>query len=150
MDGESFHAQTYISEIQCSVNLVHDVQWRRLVVVQRKHECERTQRLFATGEVGDISPALFRWHDAKGNAFAEGIQTVDKLQLCVSAHGDHLVHLLEAQRDGGEALHEAFETQSAEVIEPLLCRTTCDQRFSKVRTSVRVIRLSAPVLHEDG
>lgn len=40
---------THVSEIQGGINLVHDIQRRRLVMMQRKHERKTAQRLLATG-----------------------------------------------------------------------------------------------------
>lgn len=89
-------------------------------MVQRKHQRQTAQRLLPPTEVRDILPALLRRHDAEQDPFGEGIQTVDQLQLRVAAHGDHLVHFLEAQRDGAKARHEAFEAERAQVVVPLL------------------------------
>lgn len=43
---------------QRCVNLVHDVERRGLVVVQRKDEREAGERLLAAAQVGDVLPTL--------------------------------------------------------------------------------------------
>ena len=40
---------THVSEIQGSVDFVHDIERRRLVVVQGEDQGETAERLFATG-----------------------------------------------------------------------------------------------------
>ncbi len=53
---------------QGGVDLVHDVQRRRLVVVQREYERQRRQRLLAAAQVGDVLPALLRRAHAEHDA----------------------------------------------------------------------------------
>jgi len=50
-----------VLEVECSVNLVHDVEWSRLVVMQCKHQRQWTQSLLTTRQVGDVLPRLLRW-----------------------------------------------------------------------------------------
>ncbi|KAI6756206.1 hypothetical protein HG530_011942 [Fusarium avenaceum] len=69
---------TYVSEIQRGIDLVHDIQRSRLVVVQGENESQTAQRLFTTRKVADVLPTLLWWHDTEQDTFAEGIQTVDK------------------------------------------------------------------------
>lgn len=47
---------SYISEIQGSINLIHDIQRRRLIVMQREHQGQTTQRLLTTRKIGDVLP----------------------------------------------------------------------------------------------
>ena len=47
-----------VAEVERGVDLVHHVQRRRLVVVEREDEREAAQRLLAAGEVADVLPAL--------------------------------------------------------------------------------------------
>lgn len=82
-------------------------------MVQSEDEGQTAECLFTTGEVANVLPALLGGHDAEENAFAEGIQAVDEFELCVSAHGDHLIHFLESERDGAETFHETFQAQTA-------------------------------------
>merc|ERR1712078_653887 len=43
-----------VLEVQRGIDLVHHVQRVRLVVVERKDQCERAQRLLPSGEVPDV------------------------------------------------------------------------------------------------
>ena len=65
--------KTYVSEIQRRIDLVHDIQRRGLVVVQRKDQSQAGQRLLAARKIADVLPRLFRGHHAEQNALGEGI-----------------------------------------------------------------------------
>ena len=141
---------TYISKIQGRVNLVHHVQWRRLVVMQGEDEGETAQRLLATRQVGYVLPRLLRRHDAEEDALREGVERVDQLQLRIAAHRDHLVHLLQPERDDAEALHEASEAELAQVIATLLGRVTRGDSLLKVGAARCVLFHAAAVLVQDA
>lgn len=55
--------RTYVSEVEGSVDLVHDVERRRLVVVKGENKGKTTKGLLATGQVADVLPALLRRHN---------------------------------------------------------------------------------------
>ena len=119
-------------------------------MMQRKHQRQTTQRLLPATEVADILPALLRRHDAEQDPLAEWIQTVDELQFSVSAHGDHLVHFLQAHGDDAEALHEAFEAEAAELFAaPLGGVAGCDGG-GEVGGAGGVFFDAAAVVGEDG
>ncbi len=80
----------YVLEIKRCVNLIHDIQWRRLVVVQREYKSERRQGLFTTGKVLNMLPGLFRGTNGEDDAFVEGVESVEELELGVTTHSKHL------------------------------------------------------------
>ena len=90
----------HVPEIQRGVDLVHEVQRRRLVRVEREHERERAQRLLSTRQVRDVAPALLRRHDAEDDALRERIHAVNELQLSVAAKRNRLGKLSVRSRDG--------------------------------------------------
>ena len=47
-----------VLEVERRVDLVHDVERRRLVVMQREDERQRAQRLLAARQVRDVLPRL--------------------------------------------------------------------------------------------
>ena len=47
-----------ILEVESSVDLVHDVEGCRFVVMQGKDQCQRAQRLLSSWQVGDVLPRL--------------------------------------------------------------------------------------------
>lgn len=55
-----------ILEVQRGVDLVHEVERRGLVVVQREHQCQGAERLLSSGQVEDLLPALLRRAHAVG------------------------------------------------------------------------------------
>lgn len=48
----------HVLEVQRGVDLVHEVERRGLVVVQREHQRQRAERLLSSGKVEDLLPAL--------------------------------------------------------------------------------------------
>eukprot|EP00964_Phaeocystis_antarctica_P083806 scaffold52749_cov71-Phaeocystis_antarctica.AAC.2 len=90
------HARTYfahdahVAEVERGVDLVHDVQRRRLVVVQREDERERGEGLLAAREVGDMLPRLLGRPHAEDDALGEGVERVEQLELRVATERDHL------------------------------------------------------------
>ena len=52
------------------VDLVHDVEGRGLVVVQRKHQGQGAQRLFPAAQVADVLPTLFGWAHAEDDTLS--------------------------------------------------------------------------------
>jgi hypothetical protein len=89
----------HVLEVERGVDLVHHVQRRGLVVVQRKDQRERREGLLAAGQVGNVLPALLGRAHGEDDALGEGVEGVDELELRVAAQRDHLVHLLQLQRD---------------------------------------------------
>ncbi|CAI4215741.1 unnamed protein product [Parascedosporium putredinis] len=87
-------------------------------------------------------------HDAKEDALAERVERVHELQLSVTAHGDHLVHFLEAQGNDAEALHEALETEAPELVAPLLGRVSSSHLCREVGRTVGVLLNAAAVFRE--
>lgn len=63
----------HVSEIQSRVNLIHDVQRRRLIMVQSEDEGERREGFLAAREVGDVFPGFLGRHDGEEDAFGEGV-----------------------------------------------------------------------------
>ena len=104
------------------VDLVHDVERRRLVVVEREDEGERAEGLLAAAEVGDALPRLLGRPHAEDDALGEGVERVDELELGVAAERDHLVHLLELAGDDDEPLHELVEAHLAQLVVRLAVR----------------------------
>ncbi|KAB8232844.1 uncharacterized protein BDW43DRAFT_300616 [Aspergillus alliaceus] len=102
------------------VNFVHHVQRRGLVVMQSKNQCQTRQCLLTTGQVANVLPTLLRRHDGKQDTLRERIQGIDQFQLCVAAHRDHLVHLLQTERDNTKAFHEPIESCGSKAIETSL------------------------------
>lgn len=49
-----------VLEVQRGVDLVHEVEWRGLVVVQGEHQRQGAERLLPSGQVEDLLPALLR------------------------------------------------------------------------------------------
>eukprot|EP00428_Durinskia_dybowskii_P065473 CAMPEP_0170384264 /NCGR_PEP_ID=MMETSP0117_2-20130122/15907_1 /TAXON_ID=400756 /ORGANISM="Durinskia baltica, Strain CSIRO CS-38" /LENGTH=213 /DNA_ID=CAMNT_0010640005 /DNA_START=219 /DNA_END=860 /DNA_ORIENTATION=- len=84
-----------VPEVQSGIDLIHEVQWCGLVVVQCKDQRKGGKRLLSAGEVCDLLPALLRRPHAEVDAFAERVEGVHELELCVAPKCDHLVHLLE-------------------------------------------------------
>ena len=109
----------HVLEVQGGVDLVHDVQRRRFVVVQGEDQRQRRERLLATGQVGYVLPRLLGRADAEDDAFAEGVQRVDQLQLGVAAQRDHLVEFLQFGGDEGESAHELAQTSFTQRIDVL-------------------------------
>ena len=72
-----------------------------LVGMQSKDESERTERLFATGKVRDVLPALFRRHHGEEDALREGIRRIVELELGVAAKCDHLRKEGKVELSGG-------------------------------------------------
>src|ERR1700729_3917875 len=46
--------------------------------------------LFTTRKIGNVLPTLLGWHNTEKNTLRKWIQTINKLQFCITAHGDHL------------------------------------------------------------
>ncbi|KAI6768655.1 hypothetical protein HG531_010844 [Fusarium graminearum] len=99
--------------------------------------------------VADVLPTLLGRHDTEKDTFTEGVQTVDKLQLCISSHSDHLIHLLESEGDGTETFHETFQAQAAQVVTSLLGRISLFNSSLKIGGSSRVLFHSPSVLSKD-
>eukprot|EP00962_Isochrysis_galbana_P023267 scaffold7006_cov108-Isochrysis_galbana.AAC.8 len=74
-----------VAEVERRVDLIHHVERRRLVVVERKDERERRERLLASREVGDVLPRLLGRPYREDDALGEGVERVDQLQLGVAA-----------------------------------------------------------------
>jgi hypothetical protein len=89
----------HVLEVEGRVDLVHDVEGRGLVVVEREDERERRERLLSARQVRDVLPALLGGPDAEDDALREGVEAINKLKLGIAAESDHLVHLLEAEGD---------------------------------------------------
>ena len=93
----------HVFEVQSSVNLVHEVERRGLVVVQGEHQSQRAQCLLSSGQVGNILPALFQRTHTKSkttscNCISDGRKNFEWEQSSVSntsvepfvvAHFDH-------------------------------------------------------------
>ena len=116
--------------------------------MQSEDEGKTTEGLLAAAEIGDVLPALLGRHDAEEDALGEGVEAVDELELGVAAHGDHLVHFLEPQRDGAEARHEAFQPERAQVVVPFLGRVARAERGAEVG-GARVVFAHAPSVVAD-
>ena len=93
----------HVLEVERGVNLVHDVEGGRFVVMKGEDQGKTGERLLSSGKIGDVLPRLLGWSDTEHDSLGEGIQAVHKLQLCVSTQCDHLVHLLQLSRDNGES-----------------------------------------------
>ena len=113
-----------VLEVEGGVDLVHDVERRRLVVVEGEDEGERAERLLAAAEVGDALPRFLGRPHAEDDALGEGVERVDQLELGVAAERDHLVHLLELPGDDDEPLHELVEPHLAQLVVRLAVRVT--------------------------
>lgn len=70
-----------VLEVKGGVDLVHDVQRRGLVVVQREDQGQGRERLLAAGQVGDVLPRLLGRADREDDALAERVQRIHQLQL---------------------------------------------------------------------
>ena len=138
--------RTHVSEVKRGVNFIHDIQRGRFIMMKRENQSKGTKGLLATRQITDILPALLGRHDREQNALAEGIKRIHELELRVSAHGDHLVHLLEAQRDRAEPFHEPLEPHPAQVVASLLRRVPLAHCRCQVRRPRRVFFNAASVL----
>ena len=56
-----------------------------------------------------------KWHVCE-LTFGERVERVYELEFCVSAQGDHLVHLFELGGDDAEPLHELVQTHLPQVV----------------------------------
>lgn len=158
----------HVPEIQRGVDLVHEVQRRRLVRVEREHERERAQRLLSTRQVRDVAPALLRRHDAEDDTLRERVHAVDELELGVPSERDHLsytqsdnrtswtcrdgtylVHLLELVRDVVEALHELVMPVLAQLVVKSLLRIAVGGCLSEGFGAMSPFRLARAVLLDD-
>ncbi|PLB45759.1 hypothetical protein P170DRAFT_251609 [Aspergillus steynii IBT 23096] len=140
---------TYVSEIQGSVDFVHHVQRSGLVVMQSEDQSQTGQGLLTTGQVADVLPALLRGHDGEQDTLGEGIQGVDQLQLGVTAHGDHLVHLLESKRDDAESLHESVQSRGPETVQTCLGTVARGQGSCQISRASLVLCRPATVFIND-
>ena len=52
---------------QCSVDLIHDIEWRRLVVVQSEDQGKGRQCFLPSTEVCNVLPALLGGSNAENN-----------------------------------------------------------------------------------
>ena len=119
-------------------------------MMQRKHQRQAAQRLLPARQITDILPTLLRRHDREQNPLGEGIERIDELELGVAAHGDHLVHFLQPQRDEAEAGHEALEAELAQVVVPLLGEIAGGDGSVEVGGAGGVFVGAAAVFREDG
>ena len=55
--GKKEKKKTHIPKIQRGINLIHDIQGRGAIDMQRKDQSETAQRLLAATEVADVLPA---------------------------------------------------------------------------------------------
>lgn len=101
----------HVLEIQSGVDLVHDVQRRRFVIMQGEDQGQRRERLLTARQVGYVLPRLLGRPDAEDDALTERVQRVDQLQLGVTAQRDHLVELFQLGGDERETGHELGETR---------------------------------------
>lgn len=120
--------------------------------------------LFASRQIGDVLPTLFRWHDTELDTFRERIHAVNQFEFCISAQGDHLmqqtnisvqqlsgyrrletylVHLFQLATNGIETRHESFQARLAKVVVSLLgLISSCRDRL-EISSSVEVFPFSS-------
>ena len=65
-----------VLEVQGGVNLVHDVERRRLVVMQGEDEGEGGKRLLAAAQIRYLFPSLLGRSDAEANALGEWVERI--------------------------------------------------------------------------
>lgn len=118
--------------------------------MQGKHQSQTTERLLATGQVGDVLPRFLRRHHTEQDALGKRIERIDQLEFGIAAHGDHLVHLFETQGDGAEAFHEALEAELAQFVATLLGRVAPRHGLLEVGTARGVLFDPAAVFGEDA
>ena len=61
--------RTHVSEVKRGVNLIHDIQRGRLIMMKSEYQSKGTKGLLATRQIRDILPALLGRHDAEDDAF---------------------------------------------------------------------------------
>ena len=92
-----------VLELEGRVNLVHDVEGRGLVVMEREHQGEGGQGLLTSGKVGNVLPGLLGRSDTEHDALSEKVKAVHQLELGVATKSNHLIHLLQLPSDNSEA-----------------------------------------------
>ncbi|KAE8371439.1 hypothetical protein BDV26DRAFT_286782 [Aspergillus bertholletiae] len=90
------------------INFVHDVQRRRLVMVQGENQGQTGQCLLTTGQVANF-------------------------QLRITTHCDHLVHLLQTERDDAKPFHESVQSSGSKAIEASLSTVAGCQGSIEIR-----------------
>mmetsp|Transcript_882 Transcript_882/g.2350 ORF Transcript_882/g.2350 Transcript_882/m.2350 type:complete len:214 (+) Transcript_882:726-1367(+) len=85
----------HVLEVQGGVDFVHKVERCRPEFMQREHQCQRAQSFFASAQIGDVLPALFRRPDREYHTFRKWVQRIDELELCIATLSDELVQGLE-------------------------------------------------------
>lgn len=102
-----------VFEVESGIDLVHDVEWRGLVVVESKNQRERRKSFLASRKIGDVLPRLFWRPHTEDDALTKWIEWVDQLKFRITSECDHLIQLLQFCSDDGESRHELAQTSLA-------------------------------------
>mmetsp|Transcript_26254 Transcript_26254/g.75806 ORF Transcript_26254/g.75806 Transcript_26254/m.75806 type:complete len:386 (+) Transcript_26254:552-1709(+) len=116
--------------------------------MKRKHQSQGRQRLFSARKVGNVLPRLFRRTDREDNTLREGIEGVHQLELRVSSQGNHLIHLLELERNLPESIHEHLETQPSELFMLPSCFVPVLGNLVQIRNLGQIVHLLLTVVFD--